>query len=38
VPAAPTPEADRHLMRTTERTLAESYLAQPPLSAGGAQA
>jgi hypothetical protein len=37
VPAATTPEEDRHLMRTTGRTLAESYLAHPPLCAGGAQ-
>jgi phenylpropionate dioxygenase-like ring-hydroxylating dioxygenase large terminal subunit len=37
-PAAPTPEEDRHLMRTTGRTLAESYLAHPPLGAEGARA
>ena len=37
VPAAPTPAEDRQLLRTTGRTLAESYLAQPPLSMHGAQ-
>ena len=37
VPAAPTPAEDRQLLRTTGRTLAESYLAQPPLGAGRAQ-
>jgi hypothetical protein len=37
-PAAPTPEEDRQLMRTTGQTLAESYLAHPPMCAGNAQA
>ena len=37
VPAAPTPAEDRQLLRTTGRTLAESYLAQPPLGAGRAR-
>jgi hypothetical protein len=36
VPVAPTPTEDRHLLRTTGRTLAESYLAQPPLCAAHA--
>jgi hypothetical protein len=29
----PTPEEDRELMRATGRSLAESYLEQPPLAA-----
>jgi hypothetical protein len=33
VPAASTPPEDQQLMRTTGRTLAESYLKHPPLSA-----
>jgi hypothetical protein len=33
VPPAPTAEEDRALMRTTARSLAESYLAAPPLCA-----
>lgn len=36
-PAAPTPEADLELMRTTGRALAESYLRQPPLVASQAR-
>jgi hypothetical protein len=31
VPPAPTPEEDQQLLRTTGRTLAESYLRHPPL-------
>jgi len=34
VPPAPTPEEDQQLMHTTGRTLAESYIQQPPLVAG----
>jgi phenylpropionate dioxygenase-like ring-hydroxylating dioxygenase large terminal subunit len=34
VPPALTPEDDQQLMRTTGRSLAESYLQQPPLVAG----
>jgi hypothetical protein len=32
VPPAPTPEEDQQLLRTTGRTLAESYLQHPPLA------
>ena len=34
VPPGPTPEDDRQLMRATGRTLAESYLKQPPSMTG----
>jgi len=37
VPPAPTPEEDQQLMRTTGRTLAESYIQDPPLVAGHAR-
>ena len=33
VPPGSTPEEDRQLMRTTGRTLAESYVKHPPLAA-----
>ena len=34
VPPAPTPEEDQQLMHSTGRTLAASYIQQPPLVAG----
>jgi phenylpropionate dioxygenase-like ring-hydroxylating dioxygenase large terminal subunit len=35
VPPAKTPEADRQLLRTTGRRLAEGYLKHPPLATAG---
>ena len=38
IPPAPTAAADQQLMHTTGQKLAESYLAQPPLSHGREEA